>query len=526
MVPRAGQVERSSCVADRRGDVAPRLGERGPVDQDGRGCGAEVVGVGPRRREVRITAARDERRVGIVEPSLQAVEVAGHHEGPAGHDVQHRARADHCVRQRADPGEQLAVLAGASDLGHGFLHQVGGPGEVLRGQRVPDGLRGEALPGVPVAGPPVQLRDQVGVLAEQPGVQHVGEEVVVAVPRTLGVQRDQEQVVPLQVREHRGAPALSADGVAQGAGEPVEHRGPQQEVADVGRLTRQDLVGQVVQDEPVAAGERLDEVRDLRPGGDRPQRQCRELQAGDPALRATFEGGDVRDVEVQAHGLVQELPRLSGSEAQVGAAHLDQLTAAPQPRERERRIGAGGHHQAQLVGEVVEEDRDGLVRLGRGDQVVVVEHQHPPCVRRACSGHGVDHDGHRRGRVARQVLEDGRRLQVDAGSRQGGDQVAEQPDQVVVPLVQGQPGRPCPRSSCCQVGDPVAEHGRLPGPGRRRDERQPLPWVEGGVEPFSQSGARDGLGAQGRSEQLRGEHRSRHSRIIGAALTPPGVLRR
>ncbi len=43
-----------------------------------------------------------------------------------------------------------------------------------------------AVAGVPAAGPPVQVRHRVGLLVEQPGLQHVGEEVVVAVPAAAG----------------------------------------------------------------------------------------------------------------------------------------------------------------------------------------------------------------------------------------------------------------------------------------------------------------------------------------------------
>ena len=53
--------------------------------------------------------------------------------------------------------------------------------------------------------------------------------------------------------------------------------------------------------------------------------------------------------------------------------------------------------------------------------------------------------------------------------------------------------------------------------------------VKGGVELFDQSRARDGLRTPGRREQLRGEHRSRHPRIIGGrgaaqGLDPSGSL--
>ena len=56
----------------------------------------------------------------------------------------------------------------------------------------------------------------------------------------------------------------------------------------------------------------------------------------------------------------------------------------------------------------------------------------------------------------------------------------------------------------------------FPNPAGARHQRQPVARIEGGVELLGQSGARDGLRAPGRREQLRGEHRSRHPRIIGA----------
>ncbi len=65
--------------------------------------------------------------------------------------------------------------------------------------------------------------------------QDVGEQVVVAVPAALVVQRHHEQVPALQRLEHLAAPGRLGDGVAQRAGEPVEDRGAEQEVADAPR---------------------------------------------------------------------------------------------------------------------------------------------------------------------------------------------------------------------------------------------------------------------------------------------------
>ena len=89
--------------------------------------------------------------------------------------------------------------------------------------------------------------------------------MVVAVPGTLGVQWDEEEVAALEVRQHRRAVRVAGDGVTQGSGESVEDRSAEQEVADLSRLTSENLVSQVVDDEPVTPGKRLDEASDLTP---------------------------------------------------------------------------------------------------------------------------------------------------------------------------------------------------------------------------------------------------------------------
>ena len=149
--------------------------------------------------------AGGQRRVGVVEPGLDRVEVTGHHQRPAGEDAEDRAPAHHGVRQRPHPGQQQAVLPGAAQLRQRFLHQVGGAVEVLGGERVPDGVRDEVVRGVPGAGPLVQTRHLVGVLGEQACAQDVGEQVVVAVPGALVVERDEEEVAALEVLQHPGA---------------------------------------------------------------------------------------------------------------------------------------------------------------------------------------------------------------------------------------------------------------------------------------------------------------------------------
>ena len=90
------------------------------------------------------------------------------------------------------------------------------------------------------------------------------------------------------------------------------------------RLAQKHLFDQVVQHEAVAAGEGLDE----RGGVGAPLHGERgQLQAGNPALGAGFQGGDLGGGQVQPHHLVEELGGFVRGEAQVGGAQLDELAA-------------------------------------------------------------------------------------------------------------------------------------------------------------------------------------------------------
>ena len=158
-----------------------------------------------------------------------------------------------------------------------------------------------------------------------------------------------------------------------------EHRGVEQEPANVVGLAVEHLLDQVVQDEAVAAGERVDEAGHPAgvPGaGAAAGRESGQLQPGGPSLGAVLEGGDVRRIEVEAHDVVEERVRLVGGEAQVRGAQLEELAAGAQPGQGQRRVGARGDGEGDLRRQVVEQERHRLVDVRRVDDVVVVERQH------------------------------------------------------------------------------------------------------------------------------------------------------
>ncbi len=94
------------------------------------------------------------------------------------------------------------------------------------------------------------------MLDSETGAQQIGEQPVVAVPAALVVERHEEEVRPLDLLEHGlaiGAGPVSR--VAQRSRQPVQHRRPQQEVANFRIEAREDLLGDEVQDEAVGRGE-------------------------------------------------------------------------------------------------------------------------------------------------------------------------------------------------------------------------------------------------------------------------------
>ena len=225
---------------------------------------------------------------------------------------------------------------------------------------------------VPRAGPAVQLGRLAGELVEEPGLQHVGEEVVVAVPPSLVVERHQEEVVAVERLQHRPAVGPARDGVGQRSGQPGQHGGPEEEVADLLGLPVHDLLDEVVDDVAVVPGEPVDE-----PGGVLPplQGQGRELQGGDPSLGPPLEGADLAGGELEPHPVEVRRGLLLG-EPQVGGTHLGQLAAGAQPRQRQRRVRPRRDDEAELGRQVVDQEGHRLVDRRRVDDVVVVEDEH------------------------------------------------------------------------------------------------------------------------------------------------------
>ena len=252
-----------------------------------------------------------------------------------------------------------------------LLDEPGGPGHLPGGHGVADGVIGQPMFGVPGRRVAVQPNGTVGLLF-QPGAQQVGEQLVVAPPAAHLIQRQQEQPGSFHLLEQGLAAGLGGDRVAQRSAEPLQHRGLEQEGAQLLGLVFEHLLGQVVEHEAVAAGERGHEPVDI---GLPAYRQRRQLQPGRPALGAGRQRGHRGIGQVGAGGLAQEGRRLVGGEAQLGVPQLGELAPGPQPRQGQRRVGPAGQDGMQARWQVIEQEAQRRMHRLRADQVVVVEHQ-------------------------------------------------------------------------------------------------------------------------------------------------------
>ena len=142
----------------------------------------------------------------------------------AGGEAQPRVGSHGFLAQAVEPGAHGIHLA-ASQIGQADRAQ-----EIRDEVRIPgldgvlDRFEDHALRGEPVTRPAAQHRYEVGVLGPQLALEHLGEEVVQPVPLAGSAERHDERVRTLQVLQQAAGAASLQDGVAQRAGEAVQHR--------------------------------------------------------------------------------------------------------------------------------------------------------------------------------------------------------------------------------------------------------------------------------------------------------------
>ena len=353
------------------------------------------------------------------------------------------------------------------------------------------------------AAPPSPLRWLRPLLAVD---KQIGKEAVVAIPAARVVLRLQKEIGLFQSGQHALAVVAPGDRVAQIRRERTQDRRLEQKVADLLGLLVEHFLQQVIHDEAMAAGERVDEPGQIISvtHGERGH-----LQPGDPPFGALFQRGNLVRRQIQTHDVTQEGGGLLGGEAEIGRAHFGQFAPGAQTSQRPRRVGAPGQRHVETAGQIVQKEEERLVDLGRGDDVIVVHDELQ--ARRRGGGNAVDQpdDGGFQ-RPRRQRIDDGIQGHgvVDAWDQrlERGAHVRPEAHRVVVALVQRKPGH-----GLLQVTGPGAQRGGLAEARRRRHQRefaaQPRVELGGDARPRHQRVA------QGRHEELRLEQGVRHRGI-------------
>ena len=188
---------------------------------------ARYISIAPgKRRQLRLVdddhargvASRGRQRqplLGVPQVLVDAIELAGRHQHADEADGEHRPDAHDVVRDELRPGAERRVLPAAAHGRQRQLGELGGPVDVAGRQRVPDRVGRLVVLREPRAGPAMQLGRGIRIFVEEPRPQHVGEEVVIPIPLASIVERDHEQVLPIQRFERRLASRCTRDRVAQ-----------------------------------------------------------------------------------------------------------------------------------------------------------------------------------------------------------------------------------------------------------------------------------------------------------------------
>ena len=250
------------------------------------------------------------------------------------------------------------------DQRRGRAHAAGG-------ERVRQRLAPEPGAGEPLRRARVELRLEAGALEPQARAQQLGEQPVVAEPRAVTVERDEERAGALELLERERAVVAAGQRVGQIAADAAGDARAQQQLARRRGQPGQHLAGQVVGDGAIVAGELGDERVGV---GLAAQRQPGEPEAGGPALRALEQARDERGPQREPQPL-QQRGRLLQREREIGGAQLAQAAGQPQARERKLRIGAGRRHHVQRVAAMDEQLAERGERRA-AQQVEVVEHEH------------------------------------------------------------------------------------------------------------------------------------------------------
>ena len=398
--------------------------------------------------------------VGECEPALGLVRSPGQRPPPRSVDGERRVLHELVVAEPLEPLLEGLHAAVVIERRTQCIDQAGDGVRLAGRATVADRVLGPVVGETPGHCTSVELGHQLGLRPLELVPEKLAEEVVVAVPLPLPVERHHEAVRALERLERLRRPGRLQHGVAETAAHPHQDRGALEELRFGFRQPREELEAEVLGHEPVAAGQVIGAHRARRPGLNR---QRRQVQAGRPSFRSLGQLGDLAGVEhdtrrsKQQRGFVLVQPELSDADLAHRALHppagegQGRLLSA---RDRDLRAGR------DVPGELGEHVLTGRI----GDSVEIVQRQHQRLLtgRRTRRRHG--------GRVSTRSIHPARTThrarqatRLDPVDRSGDR--AQQHQCVVVSSVERDPGERT------RVGlRPAREQRRLAVPGGGDDD--------------------------------------------------------
>ena len=301
----------------------------------------------------------------------------------------------------------------------------------------------------------MQLRDQVGGLGVQLGLESLAQEGVIAVPLALAVDRGDQEVPVVQLLEPAGGGVATHDGVAQRPAHLVEDRRPDQEPAL--------RSGQVVRG-PRSGGSRSS-------AGCSPRRRCppRPLRCRWPGRPGRARPASPRSADTRSAVSRSDSTTPAAASRRVASATDSARSSVPtssrrpldpHPGRGNRQLLARSQRERPPRRHAPGERGDGPTRLRAGERLDLVEHD----------GDGWSWHPH----APRQVLPAPRRRSVPAERRDLGQRHARAERRPPPPTTTS-PGR---RRSGRTTPTPPATHGAPPSApaaptSRNRVERGP-----------------------------------------------------
>ena len=231
--------------------------------------------------------------------------------------------------------------------------QPGRLGPVTGRLQVPDGVGGLACSGEPAAASRCSAGISAGQRAAQFQPEQVGEQVVVAEPGPLGVERHHERVGVLQVQQDpfraRAAP------VSRSASSPLTRSS--REVRSSRRCTSGGWRSSISAIRYSATVRSLPENSATnRSGSGCPARDKPPAAVRRPSLRSAGAAAATTGSGSAMPGGGQQLAGLVFGEAQVRGADLGQLPGQPELVQAQRQVAAGGQDRMDARGRLVSSD--------------------------------------------------------------------------------------------------------------------------------------------------------------------------